>query len=224
MNSAARVTKKPKPGVPLPPAIPTQPVRRFTVDEYHRMLEAGVLKEREPYELINGWIIRKMVVYPPHNYAVNVLMELFMKLHGSGATLRIQQPITTANSEPEPDVVVAAGSVADYATRNPNPSEVHVLVEVAESSLQYDRTTKLELYAKAKIQVYWIVNLIDRRVEVYTGPRGGKKPTYKQQKNYGPGDEVPLFIGGKEVGRIPVKELFYKGNRGEHQDDKSTNR
>ena len=208
MNSAARVTKKPKPGVPLPPAIPTQPVRRFTVDKYHRMLEAGVLKEREPYELINGWIIRKMVVYPPHNYAVNALNELFGLLRGPRATVRIQQPITTTDSEPEPDVVLAVGSRVDYAERNPTPSEVHVLVEVAESSLQYDQTTKLELYAKAKVQVYWIVNLIDRRVEVYTEPRGGKKPTYKQQKNHGPDDEVPLVLNGKEVGRIPVKELL----------------
>ncbi len=71
-----------------------------------------------------------------------------------------------------------------------------------------DRTTKLELYAGAKIAVYWIVNLVDRRVEVYTQPRGGKNPTYKQQTNYGPDDEVPVVVGGKQIGRIPVKELL----------------
>jgi Uma2 family endonuclease len=208
MNSAARVTKKPRPSVPLPPAIPTQPVRRFTVDEYHRMLETGVLKDREPYELIHGWIVQKMGTNPPHNNAVNALMELFGALRGPNATVRIQQPITTTDSEPEPDVVLAVGSRADYAERNPTPAEVHVLVEVAESSLVQDQTNKLELYAKAKVPVYWIVNLVDRRVEVYTEPRGGKKPTYRQQTNYGPDDEVPLVIDGKEVGRIPVKELL----------------
>lgn len=208
MNSAAHVTKKPKASIPPPPAIPTQPVRRFTVDEYHRMLEIGVLKDREPYELINGWIVQKMGTNPPHNYALTKLMELLWILRGPTITMRIQMPITTRDSEPEPVVVIATGSAEDFSTRNPSPAEVLFLIEIAEASLRYDQTTKLELYAQAKIQVYWIVNLIDRRVEVYTEPRGGKKPTYKQQKNYGPDDEVPLIVGGKEMGRIPVKELL----------------
>jgi Uma2 family endonuclease len=184
------------------------PVRRFTVDEYHRMIEIGVLSSGEPYELIHGWIVQKTVLNPPHNYAVNTLMELLRPFCGSGATLRIQQPITTDDSEPEPDVVLAAGSEEDYSRRHPTPDEVHVLVEVAESTSKKDQTIKLELYAQAKVQVHWIVNLIDRRVEVYTEPRGGKTPGYKQRQDYGPDDELPLFIGRKEVGRISVKELL----------------
>jgi Uma2 family endonuclease len=172
------------------------------------MVEIGVLKDREPYELIHGWIVQKMVVNPPHSYAINALNELFGLMRGPKATVRIQQPITTTDSEPEPDVVIAAGTRADYADRNPSPSEVHILVEVADSSLENDQTTKLELYAEARIQVYWIVNLIDRRVEVYTEPHGGKKPAYKQRKDYTLNDSVPLIIGGKEMGVIPVKELM----------------
>jgi Uma2 family endonuclease len=135
-------------------------------------------------------------------------MKLLWPFCGTRATMRIQQPITTDDSEPEPDVVIAAGSEEDYSKRHPTPDEVHVLVEVADSTLKKDQTIKLELYTQAKIQVYWIVNLIDRRVEVYTEPNGGKKPSYKQQKNYGPNDEVPLLISGKIVGRIQVKELL----------------
>jgi hypothetical protein len=172
------------------------------------MLETGVLKSREPYELIHGWIVRKMGTNPPHTYAVNTLMESFAALLGGKATLRVMQPITTTDSEPEPDVVIAAGSKADYKKRHPKPAEVHGLVEVADTTLHEDRTTKLELYAGAKIAEYWIVNLVDRRVEVHTEPRGGKNPTYKQQTNYGPDDEVPVVIGGKQLGRIPVKELL----------------
>ena len=208
MNTTTRKAKKPKAGKPLPPAIPPLPIRRFTVDEYHRMVEIGVLKDREPYELIHGWIVQKMVVNPPHSYAINALNELFGLMRGPKATVRIQQPITTTDSEPEPDVGIAAGTRADYADRNPSPSEVHILVEVADSSLENDQTTKLELYAEARIQVYWIVNLIDRRVEVYTEPHGGKKPAYKQRKDYTLNDSVPLIIGGKEMGVIPVKELM----------------
>jgi Uma2 family endonuclease len=208
MSSVARITKKPTSTMPLPPAIPTLPVRRFTVDEYHRMIKTGVLVDREPYELIHGWIVEKMGIDPPHNYAVNALMELFVALRGPRSTVRIQQPITTVDSEPEPDVVIAGGTKADYADRNPYPSEVQVLVEVADSTLKKDQTIKLKLYAEAKIQVYWIVNSIDRRVEVYTGPYSGKKFTYKHKTHYGPKDEVPLIIEGKEMGRIPVKELL----------------
>jgi Uma2 family endonuclease len=207
MNTTTRKPNKPKVIAP-PPGIPTMPVRRFTVDEYHRMVEIGVLSSGEPYELIHGWIVQKMTLNPPHNYAVNALMELLWPFCGQRATTRIQQPITTDDSEPEPDVVLAAGSRADYVKRHPTPAEVHLLVEVADTTLTNDQSTKLKLYAEAKVQVYWIVNLIDRRVEVYTEPGGDKLPGYKHRKDYGPDDEVPLFIGGKEMGRIRVKELI----------------
>jgi Uma2 family endonuclease len=208
MNSAVRISKRPQQAEPLQPAIPTFPVRRFTVEEYHRMVEAGVLRDGEPYELIHGWIVQKMVLNPPHNYAVNALMEMLWPFCGQLATLRIQQPITTDDSEPEPDVVLATGTRADYATRHPTPAEVHVLVEVADTTSKNDQTTKLELYAKARVQAYWIVNLIDRRVEMHTEPQGVNKPAYKLRTDYGPEDNVPLFIGGKQVGSIPVKELL----------------
>jgi hypothetical protein len=79
---------------------------------------------------------------------------------------------------------------------------------VSDSSLPEDQTTKLEMYAAAKVAVYWVVNLVDRRVEVYTQPKGGKNPAYRQRTDYGPDDEVPVVVGGKELGRIAVKELL----------------
>ena len=207
MNAAARVTKKPKPASSLPPAVPPFAVSRFTVDEYHKLIENGVLTARHRIELIHGWLVTKMTLNPPHNYGVNALMQAFLSL-GAATTVRVQQPITTADSEPEPDVVLAVGSHADYKTRQPNPSECVVVAEVADSSLRFDQTTKLELYAGAKVAVYWIVNLMDRRVEVYTQPRGGKSPTYKQRTDYGPDDAVPVVVAGKTVGTVAVKELL----------------
>jgi hypothetical protein len=178
------------------------------VEEYHQMLSCGILRDREPYELIHGWIVAKMGINPPHASAVTALMAHLVRLAAASGTVRIQQPITTADSEPEPDVVLAVGTNADYKARHPKPSECILVAEVADSSLQEDQTTKLELYAGAKVAVYWIVNLVDRRVEVYTEPRGGKNPTYKQRKDYGPDDEVPVIVGGKQLGRIAVKELL----------------
>lgn len=208
MSSAARITKPPKAIAPLPPAIPPLPVRRFTVDEYHKMIETGILKSGDRFELIHGWIVRKMTINPPHTYSVNAVQDALRALQLPKAHVRGQQPVTTSDSEPEPDVVLAVGSKDDYKVRNPRPSEVLLLVEVADSSLHEDRTTKLELYAASKIAVYWIVNLVDRRIEVYTEPRGGKNPAYKLQTNYGPDDTVPVVVAGKQIGRIPVKELL----------------
>jgi hypothetical protein len=208
MSSAARVTKPPKRSAPPPPALPPLPVRRFTVEEYHKLGEIGVLTENDRVELIHGWIVPKMTIDPPHNYAVTALMESLQALQVPNTTIRVRQPITTTDSEPEPDVALVVGSRADYKARNPKPSECILVAEVADSSLQEDQTTKLELYARAKVAVYWIVNLIDRRVEVYTEPRGGKNPVYKKHVDYGPEDAVPVVIAGKELGRIPVKELL----------------
>jgi hypothetical protein len=207
MNTAARVTKKPK-WAPLPPAVPPFAVHRFTVDQYHKMIEIGVLSENDRVELIHGWIVAKMTLNPPHNYTVTALMELLQALKIANSTIRVQQPVTTTDSEPEPDVMLAGGTNATYKARNPKPSDVLLVVEVADSSLREDQTTKLELYAGAKVAVYWIVNLVDRRVEVYTQPRGGKNPTYKHRKDYGPDDAVPVVIAGKQVGTIAVKELL----------------
>jgi hypothetical protein len=207
MNTAVQVTKPPK-QAGLPPAVPPWPVYRFSVDEYHKMGETGVLDENHRVELIHGWIVPKMTIYPPHNYAVTALTKLLLAFAGSSGVVRIQQPITTADSEPEPDAVLAAGPAPIYKTRNPSPAECILVIEVADSSLADDLTTKLQLYAGAKVAVYWIINLVDRRVEVYTQPRGGKSPTYKTRTDYGPDDAVPVEIAGRRVGVIAVKELL----------------
>jgi Uma2 family endonuclease len=178
------------------------------VEEYHKLIDNGMISENDRVELLHGWITAKMGINPPHNTAVNRLMKAFLAISGPDGVVRVQQPITTEDSEPEPDVVLAAGTDADYQERNPGPAEVIVLVEVADASLREDQTTKLRLYAAAGIYVYWIVNLIARRVEVYTQPRGGRNPSYKQQKQYKPGEDVPIIVRRKQLGRIPVKELL----------------
>jgi hypothetical protein len=208
IEQATRKRKSSSHGRHLPPGVPPMPVHRFTVDEYHELIEIGMISENDRVELIHGWITAKMGINPPHNTAVNRLMKAFLAITGPDGVVRIQQPITTKDSEPEPDVVLAVGTDADYENRNPRPSDVIVVVEVADSSLHEDQTTKLELYAGAKVAVYWIINLVDRRVEVYTQPRGGKSPAYKTRVDYGPDDLVPVVIAGKRVGTIAVKELL----------------
>jgi hypothetical protein len=198
--ATATLTPAPPPGGP--------PQRRFTVAEYHKLMEIGLIRADDRCELVRGLIVEKPRTNPPHATAVTRLTRRFLALAGDAMTVRVQLPITLSDSEPEPDVVLAAGTDDDYTDAHPGPRDVRLLIEVSDASLADDQGTKLALYAAAKLPAYWVVNIPGRRVEVYTQPRGGKNPGYKQQTNYGPGDEVPVVVGGTELGRIPVDELL----------------
>jgi Uma2 family endonuclease len=120
-----------------------------------------------------------------------------------------QEPITTAESEPEPDVFVARAEIADDLERHPGSQDVALVVEVAETSLPTDRGNKKRVYARAGIPVYWIANLVENTFEVYTDPTGAAElPDYGQRQVYGPMEEIPVVLDGVEVGRIPVRELL----------------
>jgi Uma2 family endonuclease len=120
-----------------------------------------------------------------------------------------QEPITLALSEPEPDVSVLRGDARQYLDRHPGPADIALLVEVADASWQRDRTLKKSLYAQAGIAVYWLVNLAERRVEVFSQPSGPlAEPDCAQQRQYLSGDEIPLLLGGREVARLAVQDLL----------------
>ncbi|MDB5307309.1 MAG: Uma2 family endonuclease [Gemmataceae bacterium] len=208
MRSAARTTRNPKPS-PLSVTAFGRPVRQFTVDEYHRMIDAGVFAGGGRGELIRGFILEKPVPGPPHSRSTRRLVRRLIPLFPEPDwVVGIQDSITLADSEPEPDFYAAVGPDDRYAARHPGPKDVLLVVEVSDSSLGFDRATKLPLYAGAKIPQYWIIDVTARRVEVYTQPRGGKAPTYRQRTDYGPGDAVPVVVGGKDHGTIAVNELI----------------
>jgi Uma2 family endonuclease len=175
------------------------------------MARAGILAEDEPVELLEGLLVKKMTIHPPHTFAVEALRDLLPTLLPPGWFANAQQPTTTTDSEPEPDGYVARGARRDYVAqgRHPGPQDLALVIEAADSSLAQDQTVKLRIYAAAGIAVYWIVNLIDRRVQVYTSPTGpAAEPTYRTRQDFGHADEVPLVIEGREVGRIPVRDLL----------------
>jgi Uma2 family endonuclease len=188
--------------------VPSLPVRRFSVAEYHRLMETGILKSGDPFELLNGWIVPKMAINPPHNKAVRLLNRRFSRMLGEEWIVQVQGAITLATSEPEPDLAVIFGPEDRYDGVNPGAKDILLVVEVADSSLSEDRTEKLQIYAQARIPIYWIVNLIDRQVEVYTEPRGGKTPTYRRRHDFGPTDLLPVQLGGDEIAEIAVKDIL----------------
>ena len=120
-----------------------------------------------------------------------------------------QQPVTIDDGEPEPDVSVVRGSRQQYRKRHPGPADIGLLVEVSDTTLQQDRTWKKRIYAEAKVPVYWIVNLPEEKVEVYTNPTGAcEQPDYLQRQDFSASDLVPLVIDGNAIAQIPVRDLL----------------
>jgi Uma2 family endonuclease len=209
MSSAARTTHPPKPETPLAVEAFGRPIRRVTVDEYHQMMESGVFDGGRKCELIHGFILQKPVPGPSHSKSTYRLISRLVALFPEPDwVVGIQDSITLADSEPEPDFFAATGPEDKYDARHPGPKDLVLVVEVADSSLGFDRNTKLPLYAGSKIAQYWIIDVNARRIEVYARPRGGKTPTYRQQDHYGPDDSVPVVVAGKTLGTIPVKDLL----------------
>ena len=152
-------------------AMPPEPVLPITVPQYHAMIRAGVLESGAPIELLEGWLVTKMTKNPPHRVALRKTRIALERFVPAGWSIDSQEPITTVDSEPEPDLSVVRGDTAKLVNRHPRPDEVGLLVEVAEASLERDRGWRKRVYAAARIPVYWVVNLIDRQVEVFADPQ-----------------------------------------------------
>ncbi len=150
--------------------------RRFTLDEYHRMGETGILGEDDRVELIEGEIIEMSPIGSRHAGTVARIHHIFSTRLGDRAVVWGQNPLllTRHQSEPQPDVVLLAPRADFYTGRLPEPPDVGLLVEVADSSLLYDRRTKLPLYARSGVVEAWLVDLEAGRVEIHRGLAGGR--------------------------------------------------
>jgi Uma2 family endonuclease len=191
------------------PAIPDVPIYRLTVEQYQAMAQAGILTEDDPVEFLEGWLVEKRVKSPPHVVATGLVLDLFPQLLPAGWFLSMHDPIATPDSLPEPDVALIRGAPRDHLERRPGAADIALVVEVADTSLDQDRELKKRVYAQAGIVIYWIVNLIDRQIEVYTEPTGpAEEPDYRHRQDYGPADEIPIVLDGKEAGRLAVRELL----------------
>lgn len=184
-------------------------MRQFSVPEYHRMIETGVLTDEDKVELLDGYVVLKMPRNPPHDSSIHKTLKRITRLLPPGWEVRVQAAVTLTGSEPEPDIAAVRQDPRDYAAHHSGPAEIGVLVEVADSSLDRDRNEKATIYARADIPYYWIINLIDHQVEVYSAPSGpAAAPAYAMRQDYGPGDAVPVVLDGVVIGSIPVQELL----------------
>lgn len=197
---------------PEPAAAPEESLRpyRMPVDIYEKLVEAGVFDGTSPVFLWEGQLVIPMTKGPGHGYPLSSLHALFFRLLPDGWHVRQEIPVKILqHSEPEPDLSVVRGALTDYKKRTPDASDVAIAVEVSASSLKFDSGEKKAAYAKAKVPVYWIVNVSGKRIDVYTGPSGPTEtPGYSGHASYGPGEEVPVVLDGREVGRIAVDDVL----------------
>jgi Uma2 family endonuclease len=164
-------------------------VRRWTREEYEKMIDAGIFPPETRAELVDGEILNMTPQKRAHGAAIRSAEEALRSAFKSGYDVQTQLPLALGpSSEPEPNLAVVSGSWRDY--RDAHPSSAVLIVEIADTSLEYDRNRKGPLYAGSGIPEYWIVNLTDRCVEVYRDPSAG---AYRFSKRFAPGETiVPL--------------------------------
>jgi Uma2 family endonuclease len=151
------------------PAPPHRSSRNFSRREYDKMIDAGILGEDEHVELVAGRIVEMSPEGPLHAGTIDLCAEILRRLFGADYTVRVQHPLVVdPDGEPEPDLAVVKGGPREHLADHPR--EAVLVVEVAESSLEYDRREKALLYARAGFPEYWIVNLRARAVEVHRDP------------------------------------------------------
>ncbi len=186
-------------------------IATFSVPRYQRMIETGILTADDKVELLENYVVLKMPRNPPHDSTLQRMLRPLLRAVPAGWDLRIQAAVALADSQPEPDFALVRGSAADYEARHPGPADVGLVIEVADSSLLRDQRDKTRIYARGGIPCYWIVNLIDRRIEVYTQPTGpAPVPAYVSVQTYHAGDAVPLILDGVAVGTVAAADLLPK--------------
>ena len=165
-------------------------VRRFSVHEYHQMAAAGILNEDDPVELIEGEIVEMPPMGSPHAACISRLTQILVTQAGNLADVRVQLPVRLdERSEPEPDLALVKSRADSYASAHPGPDDVLSVIEVADTTLHYDRSVKGPWYARAGLLTYWLVDLVHGRVDVHREPVAGR---YRTVRAFGRGERLSL--------------------------------
>ncbi len=168
----------------------TTKYRLWTVEEYHQMIDAGILTTEDQVELLDGKIIQMSPQKPPHAGTTQRASDYFKLILAGQAHIRTQLPITLSSSEPEPDVAVVEIDPGAYGNHHPSSSEIFLLIEVSDSTLDFDCTEKAVIYAKENIREYWVLDIIQGQVYVYRNP---SKTGYQQKTIFNVDNAIRLL-------------------------------
>jgi len=197
------------PAMPTQPAVPIRvpsPLYRMRLEKYESLIASGVFTKRDKVHLINGYLVTRMAESPSHGAvceAIRLAIEAFLPATWHPRSDKALKMPAQA-SMPEPDIVIVRGAWRAYASRYPEPADTALVIEVANTSLDEDRAMA-DIYGAGGVPVYWIVNLVDGQVEVYTGPGPSG---YQSHEVLAPGHALRVMIDGVEVGEVSVADIL----------------
>jgi hypothetical protein len=180
----------------------------ITVDEYRRRAALGQLAGSSDFELLEGVVVPKTRQSLRHEAALEKLQDV-LRIVPESWLVRVQQPLMLGNSQPEPDVAIVRKTLDGYATSPPKAEDTVLVIEAADASLLMDRRLKGRIYARAGILNYWLLNLLDSQLEVFTNPSGlVPMPGYQEQRIYRIEDRISLVLDLDDLGTIRVGDLI----------------
>jgi hypothetical protein len=184
------------------------PFYRLDIAQYHLMLDAGVFAVREQCELLEGLLVVRPIKAPRECYVMAKLEDMFDVVLPNQWRVRIRCGFTLADSEPEPDLLIVRGGDRTFEKRHPDVQDLGFVVEVGLDTLRHERFMA-RIYARNNIPIYWIVNLVDNIIEVYTQPSGPtENPDYASRQDFARGDSVPVVLDGVTIASLPVSDLL----------------
>ena len=180
---------------------------RLSVRQFERMLDAGVFPERHDVELLAGILVDKMTKYEVHNFALARLGDDLRRVLTGDWVIREEKPVQLGRLwRPEPDLAVVKGPHERFGREIPLAADIGILIEASDTSYQKDRGPKWVRYAASGVPTYWVINIPARVLEVYSDPAGGGRAAhYRETRVFRPGDDVPIVLDGREIGRIIVR-------------------
>lgn len=193
-----------------PPPVDSERVRGISVAAYHHLIECGEIGADDAIELLEGWMVDKMPKGSLHDYSLGCTQDRVTPMLPFEWIAFNQSALTTDESEPEPDFMIVRGPRSRYLKRHPKPEEVGMTLEVSDSSLSRDREKKGRIFARAGIENYWIINLIENVIERYSQPGIGNDglPAYLKRDDFARGTNIPLILDGQTIGEIAVADLL----------------
>ena len=180
-------------------------LHKLSLKQYSQMIEHGILNEDSKIELLDGYLVERLQRSPLHNGTIDIVSSCLHPVMPPAWNYRILCSLEFDQSQPEPDFAIVRGNSRTYVVRHPRGEDVGLIIEVSEKSLERDRIDKARIYARAGIVEYWIVNLVDRQIEVHTLPVG---ESYTNVQNYTAGQSLPLTLDGVVVATIPFEEMM----------------